>query len=85
MCLLANTNPEAKAFQDKSLFCLPMDTPGITVSRTIDKIGMHASDTAQVQYYFRLLAYAYNLRKYAGVKILTWYICEKSASLLKCL
>jgi len=35
-------------YKDKSLFCLPMDTPGVHVSRTIDKIGMHASDTAQI-------------------------------------
>jgi len=48
MCLLANTNPDGKAHQNKSLFCLPMNTPGVTISRTIDKIGMHASDTAQV-------------------------------------
>merc|ERR1712198_241770 len=47
MCLLANTS-EGPAHQNKSLICLPMDTPGIHLARTIDKMGMRSSDTAQV-------------------------------------
>jgi len=47
MCLLANTS-QGPAHRNKSLICLPMDTPGITVARKISKIGMHSSDTAQI-------------------------------------
>ena len=47
MCLLANTS-EGPVHKNKSLICLPMDTPGITVSKPLDKLGMRASDTAQV-------------------------------------
>jgi len=49
MCLLANTS-EGAAHANKTLICLPMDTPGITVERTIRKIGMMASDTAQIHF-----------------------------------
>lgn len=47
MCCLANTS-EGAAHSNKSLICVPMDSPGVTISRTIDKIGMWSSDTAQV-------------------------------------
>ena len=47
MCLLANTR-EGDPHRNKSLICLPMDTKGVTVSRTIDKLGMHASDTVEI-------------------------------------
>jgi citronellyl-CoA dehydrogenase len=47
MCLLANTSDDA-AHRNKSLICLPMKTKGITVARTLDKLGMRASDTAQI-------------------------------------
>lgn len=47
MCLLANTS-EGPAHRNKSLICLPMNTPGVTVARKISKIGMHSSDTAQI-------------------------------------
>jgi citronellyl-CoA dehydrogenase len=49
MCLLANTS-EGAAHANKTLICLPMDTPGITVERKIRKIGMMASDTAQIHF-----------------------------------
>ena len=49
MCLLANTSDGA-AHANKTLICLPMDTPGITVERKIRKIGMMASDTAQIHF-----------------------------------
>ena len=46
MCLLANTggsNPHL----NKSLLCVPMNTPGITKSPPIKKLGMRSSDTIQ--------------------------------------
>ncbi|PWE18117.1 acyl-CoA dehydrogenase [Marinicauda salina] len=45
-CLLANTS-DGKAHENKSLIVVPMDSPGIEKQK-IDKIGMHASDTAQL-------------------------------------
>ncbi|KAL3837170.1 hypothetical protein ACJMK2_022546 [Sinanodonta woodiana] len=47
MCLLANTS-DRSLHQNKSLFCLPMDTKGITIAKKIDKMGMRSSDTAQI-------------------------------------
>lgn len=47
MCLLANTS-EGPAHQNKSLICLPMKTKGVHIARTIDKLGMRSSDTAEV-------------------------------------
>jgi len=47
MCCLANTSDGAP-HRNKSLICVPMNTPGITVARKIQKIGMHSSDTAQI-------------------------------------
>jgi len=47
MCLLANTG-EGAVHQNKSLVCLPMKTKGVTVARTLDKLGMWSSDTAQI-------------------------------------
>ena len=47
MCLLANTGP-GPVHQNKSLICLPMKTKGVTVARTLDKLGMWSSDTAQI-------------------------------------
>lgn len=47
MCLLANTR-EGPSHKNKSLICLPMKTPGVHVSKKIEKIGMHSSDTAQI-------------------------------------
>jgi len=47
MCLLANTN-DGPAHLNKSLICLPMDTPGIHLNKRIDKIGMRCSDTAVI-------------------------------------
>ena len=45
-CLLANTG-EGPAHRNKSLIVVPMDAPGITKQK-IRKVGMHASDTAQL-------------------------------------
>jgi citronellyl-CoA dehydrogenase len=45
-CLLANTS-EGPAHRNKSLIVVPLDTPGVTRQK-IRKLGMHASDTAQL-------------------------------------
>ena len=47
MCLLANTSDD-KVHKNKSLIVVPMDTPGITFSDKLNKMGMRSSDTAQV-------------------------------------
>ena len=49
MCLLANTS-EGAAHRNKTLICVPMNTPGITVARKLRKAGMHSSDTAQIHF-----------------------------------
>jgi citronellyl-CoA dehydrogenase len=45
-CLLANTD-DGPSHRNKSLIVMPMDAAGITRQK-IHKIGMHASDTAQL-------------------------------------
>ena len=47
MCLLANTS-EGQVHRNKSLICVPMNTKGVEVARKLDKMGMRASDTAQI-------------------------------------
>ncbi|MEE8544422.1 MAG: acyl-CoA dehydrogenase family protein [Alphaproteobacteria bacterium] len=47
ICLLANTG-EGQVHKNKSLICVPMDSPGVTVARKINKIGMFSSDTAHI-------------------------------------
>ncbi|HJU32515.1 MAG TPA: acyl-CoA dehydrogenase family protein, partial [Hyphomicrobiaceae bacterium] len=49
MCLLANTG-DGPAHKNKSLICLPMKTKGVEVARKLDKLGMRASDTAQIYF-----------------------------------
>jgi citronellyl-CoA dehydrogenase len=49
MCLLAITG-EGAAHSNKSLIVVPMDTPGITISPPLDKLGMRSSDTAAVTF-----------------------------------
>jgi citronellyl-CoA dehydrogenase len=49
ICLLANTG-EGPLHRNKSLLCVPMKARGVTVARTIRKIGMHASDTAEIHF-----------------------------------
>ncbi|MEZ4327208.1 MAG: acyl-CoA dehydrogenase family protein [Polyangiales bacterium] len=46
-CLLANTS-EGKPHVNKSLIVVPKDAGGITVDKPLKKLGMHASETAQV-------------------------------------
>ncbi|KAF2354414.1 Acyl-CoA dehydrogenase/oxidase C-terminal [Trinorchestia longiramus] len=48
MCLLANTSTDKGPHRSKSLICLPLKTPGVTVARKIDKLGMRCSDTAEL-------------------------------------
>ncbi|ROZ68757.1 acyl-CoA dehydrogenase family protein [Ramlibacter sp. WS9] len=48
-CLLANTS-DGSPHANKSLIIVPMKTKGVSVSRKIRKIGMHASDTAQLHF-----------------------------------
>ena len=47
MCLLANTS-DGPVHGNKSLICVPMKAKGVTVARKLDKLGMRASDTAQI-------------------------------------
>ena len=49
MCLLANTS-DGEPHRNKTLMCLPMKTKGVEISRKLDKMGMHSSDTAQVHF-----------------------------------
>jgi citronellyl-CoA dehydrogenase len=49
ICLLANTSDGAP-HRNKSLICVPMKATGVTVARTIRKIGMRASDTAEIHF-----------------------------------
>jgi citronellyl-CoA dehydrogenase len=47
ICLLANTG-EGKVHENKSLFVVPMKLPGVTRAKKLKKLGMWASDTAQL-------------------------------------
>jgi citronellyl-CoA dehydrogenase len=49
MCALVNTGDGA-AHKNKSLVCIPMKAKGVTVARTLKKIGMNSSDTAQIHF-----------------------------------
>jgi citronellyl-CoA dehydrogenase len=49
ICLLANTS-DAAVHKNKTLICVPMKTRGVTVARTLKKMGMHSSDTAQIHF-----------------------------------
>ncbi len=46
-CVLANTS-DGPAHRNKSLILVPMQTPGVQVARKLRKLGMDASDTAQI-------------------------------------
>ena len=47
MCLLANTS-DGPGHRNKSLIIVPMKSRGVTVARKLRKLGLHASDTAQI-------------------------------------
>jgi len=50
ICLLVNTDNDTAHHRNKTLICVPMDTPGVSVQGGIHKIGMHASDTGIVNF-----------------------------------
>ena len=47
ICLLANTSDDQKHV-NKSLIIVPTDVPGFSTSSRLSKLGMRASDTAQI-------------------------------------
>lgn len=47
MSMLVNTR-EGAVHKNKSLVCVPLKSPGVTVARKIDKIGLRSSDTAEI-------------------------------------
>jgi citronellyl-CoA dehydrogenase len=47
LCLLANTSDD-QVHKNKSLIVVPTNTPGISFSEPLNKLGMRSSDTAQV-------------------------------------
>ncbi len=49
ICLLANTG-DGPAHRNKSLIVVPLKTKGVSVSRKLKKMGMKASDTAELHF-----------------------------------
>jgi citronellyl-CoA dehydrogenase len=49
ICLLARTTP-GKSFRGMSLIVVPTDLPGVSVSRKLEKMGNHSSDTAELAF-----------------------------------
>jgi citronellyl-CoA dehydrogenase len=47
MCTLVNTD-DGPAHRNKSLVIVPLDAPGVTRARKLDKMGMRSSDTAEL-------------------------------------
>lgn len=47
LCLLANTSA-GPVHANKSLIVVPTNTPGVSFSEPLDKLGMRSSDTAQI-------------------------------------
>jgi len=48
VCLLCNTSSEGAPHRNKSLIVVPLDAKGVDRSRKLKKIGLWASDTAQI-------------------------------------
>lgn len=48
MTMLVNTDPDQPVHRNKSLIVVPMDTPGITRAKKLDKMGMRSSDTGLI-------------------------------------
>jgi citronellyl-CoA dehydrogenase len=48
ICLLVNTSPDNAPHRSKTLVCVPTRTKGVQVARKLKKLGMWASDTAQI-------------------------------------
>ncbi|MDY7103030.1 MAG: acyl-CoA dehydrogenase family protein [Actinomycetota bacterium] len=49
LCLLARTSDEG-GYAGMSQIIVPTDTPGVSVSRKLDKLGMRSSDTAELSF-----------------------------------
>jgi len=49
VCLLANTG-DGPVHRNKTLICVPLKAPGVTVEKKLDKLGMRASDTALLHF-----------------------------------
>jgi citronellyl-CoA dehydrogenase len=49
ICLLTNTG-DGSIHHNKTLICVPMKSKGVTIARKLDKLGMRASDTAQIHF-----------------------------------
>jgi acyl-CoA dehydrogenase len=49
-CLLVTRSDKAAGHEGFSLFLVDSDTPGYTVSRKLDKLGMRSSDTAELAF-----------------------------------
>ena len=47
-CVLVTRSDKEAGHQGFSLFVVDRDTPGFTVSRELEKLGMHSSDTAEL-------------------------------------
>ena len=48
-CLLANTS-DGPVHKSKSLICVPLNSPGVTRGKRIEKIGMWSSDTVPLYF-----------------------------------
>ncbi|SSW68232.1 acyl-CoA dehydrogenase family protein [Achromobacter veterisilvae] len=48
ICLLCNTSQEGGPHRNKSLIIVPLKSPGVSVSRKLDKLVLRASDTAEL-------------------------------------
>ncbi|KAH9491231.1 hypothetical protein DERF_015962 [Dermatophagoides farinae] len=49
MCMLVNTS-HGPVHKNKSLVCVPLKSPGVTVAKKINKIGLRCSDTAEIYF-----------------------------------
>ncbi len=49
VCLLVNLG-DGPAHRNKSLLCVPLNTPGVTRGKRLDKLGMRSSDTAPLYF-----------------------------------
>jgi acyl-CoA dehydrogenase len=46
----ARTDPDVKSSRGMSIFAVPSDTDGLTVSRSLEKLGWRSSDTAELSF-----------------------------------
>jgi citronellyl-CoA dehydrogenase len=70
LTLLARTSDE-RGFRGMSLIIVPTDTPGFSVSRKLEKLGNHSSDTAI------LLRQTCACRKATASALKAWAFCCK--------